>query len=747
MPARRVLVALLALLLPGVLLAPLWLVNGLGAGEDDILYYFPSRTFFHETVSAGHAPWLNPWTGLGRPFLADPQSAVFYPFTWLFALLQPLHAYPLSLWLHFSLAFVGMYRLLRSIALHPRAAIFGALAFAFCGFLLAHRAHFTMQNAAAWTPFVFWRLHRYVRAGGTQRLLSAACLATLQALAGHAQISALTALGSLVYLIAHAGFVRRVVARWLLTWVAVVGLFAVQWLPTLAYTLVCTRAEANFARFVENSWNPVSTLGWVLPMFFGQRTVNSFSQAYWGPSHQVEQFTYAGIMTLLLAALALRPDFRRTRNGRAWFALLLFGLLMSLGKFGPLYPLLYWLPGASLFRVPARAMLLFNLALAALAAGIVHELSADPSPVRARLRAAVNRWTRRPLLIPLLICVPALLATAAALPLLDERTRAAALAACRPWNPALWIPLVTLAAALFLLGFISHRWQRPGLLWLATLFTAADLAVIGWTLDVPADRERSQAFLHSDADPSWRTRLRDAPQRLWVVTGRVDGVPGQYIDPLQKLVANTNILAHVPTLTHYGPLQPRALEPRFEFRPWGETDRADRLLAETSWTRAFNVGWILLCDAARPAPRYAELIETTPEGYRLFRLPDAGQFAFFEDATQPGAVRVHRTGPNAFTLKVSPWRPTQQVKPPRVIVSQLALPGWRATLDGRPLPIELAYGALSAVRVPADRNVEIEWTYFPRGLVAGACVSGLSGLTLVLFALLDRSKKRRRGRV
>ncbi len=72
----RLLVALIILALPGLMLAPVWRLAGLGASEDDILYYFPARVFFHDTIASGAWPWWNPWTGLGRPFMADPQSAV-----------------------------------------------------------------------------------------------------------------------------------------------------------------------------------------------------------------------------------------------------------------------------------------------------------------------------------------------------------------------------------------------------------------------------------------------------------------------------------------------------------------------------------------------------------------------------------------------------------------------------------------------------------------------------------------------
>jgi len=411
----RLLVALCVLALPGILLAPVWNLAGLGAGEDDVLYYFPMRAYFGELVAAGEWPWLNPWTGLGRPYAADPQTALVYPFTWLFGVLPPLEAYPIVLWAHYSIALWGMYRLLRLQGLEARAALFGGIAFAFCGFLVAHRAHFTMQQAAAWSPWVFWGLLRYAgpgnpavasrrgrRAGADEllfspqardprdvrRLVVAGFLTAMPCLAGHVQIAALLALGSLLFVLAQPApasptpvRLRLVVAlRWLIAWVCAAGIFAVQWMPTFEYLRQCTRTARGWHDFVENSWHPLAVIGWLMPMLLGQRTPNFFGPSWWGPWHQVEMFAYAGIVPLLLAALAIRAGWRTDPRRRAWMVLGGFGVLLALGQYGPVCTILYYLPGSSLFRCPARALLLVNLAIAALSAHAFHDLAAGNSP-------------------------------------------------------------------------------------------------------------------------------------------------------------------------------------------------------------------------------------------------------------------------------------------------------------------------------------------------------------------------------
>ncbi len=779
--ARRGLIGLLFVLLPGAVLAPTWRLGGLEVGEDDILYYFPSRTLLAEFAAEGQWPWLSPWTGLDRPYLADPQSAVFYPATWLFALLEPRTAYPLHLWLHFSLAMWGAYRLARAQGLSPAGGVVAGVVFGLGGFMLAHRGHFAMQAAAAWVPWVFWRFERLVvggvradhrletrattahgletratadhgletrATGGLVRLTAAAVVGGLQCYAGHVQIAALTALGLAVYLPLRARAWREPLTAWLAGWLAAGGIFAAQALPTLAYLRETTRVERGFADFVENSWSPVSAVGVLLPFFLGQRTTNFFGQAWWGPSHQLEQFFYVGIVPLVLAA-AVVAAWRFDRRRTAWAGLLLFAVLLALGQFGPVCPLLYWLPGASLFRVPARAMVLAQLALALLAAMGADGLASRLTPERARLRAMMLRivgawkvWAGLVLAGPVMAL--------AAMPLLAPATREAAWRAVMPWNPAIWVALLVIIASLAALHLALRRFERPAWLLLPAAVLLADLGIIGWSVLVPRGVSSADELLASADRDAWRPHVEKRPGRLWTITPRPtpQHTPGEYIDPLGKGVANTNILAGVESLTDYGPLQPAAVVRRFGFNPWGEAPRAAEILEERFWRVPYNVAWLLLCQAELPVPEGCEVVEVTPSGYRLVFDPDARGMAFLEDATEAGVVAYEPRGPSSFVTRYAPavtemdGAGAEAAAFVRVVVSRLALPGWRAWVNGQRWPVEATEEGLLSVRVPRAAALragfDVEWRYFPPGLVGGSVTSGLSAGVLLGAVLWSR---------
>ena len=67
--------------------------------------------FSKQTISNGIIPLWNPYSNCGQPFIADPQSAFFYPFTWLYYLLDFNQAYIVFIFVHLLLAGVFMYAL------------------------------------------------------------------------------------------------------------------------------------------------------------------------------------------------------------------------------------------------------------------------------------------------------------------------------------------------------------------------------------------------------------------------------------------------------------------------------------------------------------------------------------------------------------------------------------------------------------------------------------------------------------
>ena len=96
-------VILLLLAAPAVMLYPVW-HGPVSAGEDDLIYHYPVRKMVGQALREGRWPVGNPLEATGSVLMADPQSAVMYPPTWLFAVLEAKRAYSLSILLAFAAA-------------------------------------------------------------------------------------------------------------------------------------------------------------------------------------------------------------------------------------------------------------------------------------------------------------------------------------------------------------------------------------------------------------------------------------------------------------------------------------------------------------------------------------------------------------------------------------------------------------------------------------------------------------------
>ena len=95
---------------------------------------FRWRQFATEAFWDGAIPLWNPRSNYGQPFVANPQSAVFYPLHWIFFLFPPVFALKLSLAIHLFIAAVSMYGLMRHWRVNPEPALLSAISIVFSAY-------------------------------------------------------------------------------------------------------------------------------------------------------------------------------------------------------------------------------------------------------------------------------------------------------------------------------------------------------------------------------------------------------------------------------------------------------------------------------------------------------------------------------------------------------------------------------------------------------------------------------------
>src|SRR5205085_9135082 len=115
-----------AMFLPAILRRDVFVLR------DHFDYFQPLRWFTSQELRAGRLPLWNPYNASGEPWLANPQTGVFYPPTWLFVALPFAAAYMSYLLLHVALLGVNAYVLFARSATRG-AAVVGAMALMLCG--------------------------------------------------------------------------------------------------------------------------------------------------------------------------------------------------------------------------------------------------------------------------------------------------------------------------------------------------------------------------------------------------------------------------------------------------------------------------------------------------------------------------------------------------------------------------------------------------------------------------------------
>lgn len=340
---------------------------------DALGQYYPWRLFAARQLRAGLIPLWNPHQFAGTPFLANGQSAVFYPLNLPFWVLDVASAFGVAALLHTLLAALATYCLAQRWQLSRAASLVAAIAFSFGGYLTAWIVLPTLADTASWLPLLLLCLEAGSESATTPVLPASLPLAlTLGCalLAGHAQIFfyLLVALLLRALSLPQRGRACRVL---LVALAFSLALDALQLLPTLELARLGHRAGQ---KATPSGWQTITRWalqpGDLLSLFIPNWPLLSFS----------ENFGYMGVVTPLLCliggaayigqrtASGQRSQLRPRANGLIYaLPLALLGLLYATAT--PLAELFYFVvPGLSQMGGVGRALLWWSFG-AALGAG------------------------------------------------------------------------------------------------------------------------------------------------------------------------------------------------------------------------------------------------------------------------------------------------------------------------------------------------------------------------------------------
>ena len=744
--------------------------------RDVAHWIFPALTFARQSLLGGELPLWNPYQGLGFPVLGDPLYGVFYPPSWLL-LLVPVAWVPSGisalLFLHMAWGGLGIFMLARRLRATALAAAMGALAWSLSGYMTAQWTVGLLLLAGAWIPWVavgHLALLDGLRAGGRGWMsgLAKAAMPTGMALLLGEAFLAVMGVGLAAGVLAAVqvsdrrqepelpSLGLRGLALHVLAVAVAIGIGGVALIPARAAMAGSPRANPLSRADAEvSSLHPLRVLEMVAPGCMGDPYGDYPAAGVVGEPRldglPLSYSVYLGASVLALALIALR---RRTLElGIA--ALSGLAILIAFGKHLPLHRLIRRLvPPLSYMRSPEKYLTLVVVSVAVLAAlGATRVLSGERQPWRRTLvllLALVGAGIAAPFVFPypwsgfmVLGLRHGAIATLAVLGAQVLAARASRLA------PALLVAVVTLDLA------VST--------WNLQTFVPRAVAAVTPPAATAIRRERAS---HLDPARLYRSPALDRVMNQRAPVG--NAVDGE-LRLLATLIPNTVNVWGIASLPGYDAAIPANLD-----RVWnaGWNQRATHLAAlrllgadyavfpeaEAGRGGVQTPGLEAMADLAPGARLYrvtgslptifpvgrAEVLADDEALPRLFgQEVIAGEVALLAPETKGLEGPPGRAGSCALT-SYSPRHVSAHCEATRealaVLVEQVA-PGWQATVDGHPTPIERANLVMRALRLSAGQH-EIALEYHAPGLWLGLLVSLLSLVgVLGLIAVARRMRR------
>lgn len=321
---------------------------------DFVFFYRPNFQFLHDAIWSGTIPLWNPHIGLGRPFLADSQNAVFYPLIWL-VVLGPHIALVLLTWIHHVIAFAGMRKLTESSGAQKIPALIAAVAFVLSGPLVSRWSSGQIMYccAIAYMPWLFILARQCFERFAWKRIAATALVLALQFLCGHPQIFWVTGIGMGLYILGLGLF--PISTQKVTTTFKALGQLALASAWSLAIT-ACVLLP--FLTLIEEGNRSES----VTFAAFGKMPHAAFLSLFGTLKPLWEYNIFTGWWLTLpgLAGLTLI----RHRECRAWLFIVVISVLMALGDDTPMFTLNYHLlPGFAKMRFVARIAILIPMGL------------------------------------------------------------------------------------------------------------------------------------------------------------------------------------------------------------------------------------------------------------------------------------------------------------------------------------------------------------------------------------------------
>ncbi len=765
-------------------------------------FHHPLRKVMIDSYARGEFPLWNPFVYMGQPMLADPNYMAFYPTNLLNLVLPFAYAFKLHMVLHVILAGLGIYFLQRRLGIQALPSLAGSIAYQFSGVVLSFLNLFSIVQSIALLPWIGWAFLGCLQQSRITRILGFGGLLALQVTTMEPImlqcVAWLMGVVTVVHLLGASDkwrAARAILKTILIGTLFAAGLSAVQILPSLELLRLSVRGK-GYEPNVLNYWSmhPVDLINLMIPNLFGSPYSLGW-ETQWGEGLHSGREGYfvslfIGSTTLFLGALSFFASRRKLQLLLAATALV--GVALALGQHSGLYVwICNWIPVLRNGRYTIKYMLLAALALSILASLGLEAVLSRQSALHRRRLLSISLIT--PGLI-LGLAVLLLSVYVASNPPLVEK------------GLLPWIKLNSLASKDFkgiltqlsqsirwagLFTILSTSLVLSGLFWRRTALVGGLLvSVLG--AELLAQNARLTPLMSgadfefaSEVDMFLRPHPGGDPKRVY------------HVDPTSKLSSNRWIwapngsMAWFYLFTRRAGLPLNGIRSGVQYSLYPSVD--DLTTAESNEiylaSRTLSVDDYLILLGRLNSPVFLTMgIMDSPRVFlwksfdtasdhklnvyllktdqgRVFFTPDAwwaksskealeklmdSKFPYHEKVILEGPAlpdrpRTGGTG-RARLLNYENNRVRCEVESEvdgHLVLLDSFYPGWKATLDGNPVPVQRANYAFRAVAVPPGKHL-VEFRYRPAVFYMGLWISVVTSLSGAAIAIAGCPRKCRR---
>jgi hypothetical protein len=710
--------------------------------HDQIASMIPWSTLAWNQVHQGHLPLWNLYSGLGTPLAFNWQSAAFSVPSLLGYLVPVKLAYTVAVVATVTIAGTGAYVLARLLRLGIVACALAGTVYALCGPLAAWLGY-PVTSVMSWAGWLFAAALLILRGRHRASCIALFAFILAQAVyAGYPESLVILVVALIAYLAVLLGLrarsvgglrgIVRPVIDLSIAGVAGAVLAAPLALPGLQLAASSSRSgEIGVQALGGGRALPIQQLAHLV--FQGFDGLPVAGNNWFGYSVYPVTAVYVGVIVVVLAVMAVRARWRRPE------VLAFAGVSVVMGA-------LVFVPTVmSLIRsLPGLGKVNWLLALApmALCLSLLAGVGMD-ALARSHSERAVRRWTGGGFLAVGLVLLGMWLGGRGTLPPGEAHIRATSFT---------W-PVVETATGLAVIAGLALADRRIG--WRRAVGEIRGLHVGAGRWAALTLLACETAFLIAAGAPLWSSSARfftptaaETSLQRAVGSSTVGFGTSSCLSANVGILPNANIVYGVHELSVYDPIIPRSY-----YQSWtAATGRPAGLptfnlfcpaVMTVAEARRYGVAFILEPGGARSPVGGVFNMKIGDED--LYQIPGASAAtisALPRSGSFPPADTVGT--PVAVTYSdPSTWKVATSASTPQVLRLRLTdVPGWHATVDGRPLRLEGFAGVMLQAKVPAGPHT-VELSYWPKAFTAGIALAACSAAGLALAVIIDWARRHR----